>query len=610
MRGGGLQAVIERWRTELAAGAASGLLGGVLFALAMQEQGMTVEVTGLAGFSSDGAELLAHLVLAVLGGAAFAAIVRYQPESHAATISLGVVFGLLLWIGGVLTLRPLLEGNAPTWSSEAASEAFPSLIGHILYGAVTGLGFHLLLLARRYVAPPPAAAPPVAAPTRVVILGGGFGGLATAQRLEQLYLRGASPEVTLVSRSNFLLFTPMLAEVASSALEAQHISASIRAACPRTRFRNAGVAAIDTEQREVRVLTGASAEPLTLPYDQLVIALGSEPNFFGLPGLEEHAFALKTLEDATRLRSQVLSSLELADTEADPEERRRLLSFVVAGGGFAGTETVAELLDFVHSARRYYPDLDRGEMRFALVHSGDRILPELSEELGEYASGKLEARGVEFILGKRVAGASADAVLLNDESELPTRTLVWTAGNQPNPRLMELPCERTPGGQLIVDETLRVQGLEGVWAVGDCAQVPDPDEPGRFYPPTAQHALREGKAVAENVAATLRGQPPKPFRFHAIGSLVALGRRTAAAEIRGRQFSGLLAWMMWRTIYLSKLPGLEKKVRVSLDWSIELFFPRDIVLTSEVAPPSAHRIEERAPPVRDGGEDGEDGDAS
>ena len=606
----GTHAMIDRRRAELAAGAAAGLLGGALFAVAMQEQGMTVEVTGLAGFESSGAELPAHLLLAVLGGAAFAAIFRYQPESYATTIAFGVVFGLLLWILGPLTLRPLLEGESPTWSATAASQAFPSLVGHLMYGAVTGLGFHLALSALRYVAPVEETAVAAAPTQRVVILGGGFGGVAAAQRLERLYVRVPSLEITLVSRSNYLLFTPMLAEVASSALEAQHISASVRVACPRTRFRNAAIESIDTEQRVVTVRPGGSARVLPLQYDQLIVALGSEPNFFGLPGLEQHAYTLKTLDDATSLRNQVLRCLELADAEPDPEERRRLLTLVVAGGGFAGTETIAELLDLVHSARRYYPDLDRAEMRFALVHSGDRILPELSEELGAYAQGKLEARGIEFLLGRRVAGASADAVQLNDGSELPTRTLVWTAGNQPNSRLMELPCERTPGGQVVVEPTLQVRGIEGVWAVGDCAQVPDPDQEGGFYPPTAQHALREGKTAAENVTATLRGETPHPFRFRAIGSLVALGRRTAAAEIRGRQFSGLLAWMLWRTVYLGKLPGLEKKVRVAIDWSIELFFPRDIVLTADVSmldtgPPTAQASEPATPAIRSGAEEGE-----
>ena len=230
-------------------------------------------------------------------------------------------------------------------------------------------------------------------------------------------------------------------------------------------------------------------------------------------------------------------------------------------------------------------------MRFALVHSGDRILPELSEGLSVYAQEELEKRGIQFLLGARVAGATAGAVQLNDGREVQTRTLVWTAGNRPNPQLMELDCELTTGGQVIVDGSLRVPGLEGVWAVGDCAQVADPSTEGQFYPPTAQHALREGKATAENIAAVLRGEEPRPFRFETIGSLVALGRRTAAAEIRGRQFSGLLAWMMWRSVYISKLPGLEKKTRVALDWTIELFFPRDIVLTSDAADRGARPAE-------------------
>ena len=224
-----------------------------------------------------------------------------------------------------------------------------------------------------------------------------------------------------------------------------------------------------------------------------------------------------------------------------------------------------------------------------LVHSGERILPELSPELGEYARQKLEARGVEFVLRSRVASATADAVFLNDGRELATRTFVWAAGNQPSPLLRQLPCEKSRD-QVVVEGTLRVKGLEDVWAVGDCAQIPDPREEGRFYPPTAQHALRQGQLVAENITAVLRGRPTKDFSFVAIGSLVGLGRRTTAAEIRGRRFSGLLAWLLWRTIYWGKLPGLERKVRVSLDWLLDLFFPRDIVLTSTPKRPGASAV--------------------
>ena len=223
-----------------------------------------------------------------------------------------------------------------------------------------------------------------------------------------------------------------------------------------------------------------------------------------------------------------------------------------------------------------------------LIHSRDRVLPELSTELGNYAQQKLQTRGVEFLLNTRVGGATVDGVLLNEGSSLESYTLVWTAGNQPNPLLSMLPCERNRAGAMIVDSTLGVKGLTNVWAVGDCAQIPDTDKEGQSYPPTTQHALREGRVVAENIAATIRGKSVKQFRFRAFGLLVGLGHRTAAAEIRGWRFSGLLAWFMWRLIYLGKLPGMEKKVRVSLDWAIDLFFPRDIVLTSApgtMAPP-------------------------
>jgi NADH dehydrogenase len=245
---------------------------------------------------------------------------------------------------------------------------------------------------------------------------------------------------------------------------------------------------------------------------------------------------------------------------------------------------------------RYYPGVPQDELRFVLVHSRDRILPELSARLADYALRTLRARGIEFLLERRVAGATAEALLLSDGGRLPTATLVWTAGNQPNPLLAGLPCERSRAGAVLVDSALRVKGFDNVWAVGDCAEIPDPDQPGKSYPPTAQHALREGKAVAANIAAALRGQPPRPFRFRTIGMLVALGHHTAAAEVWGWQFSGLLAWLMWRSIYLGKLPGLEKKLRVLLDWTIDLFFPRDIVLTAGLRvphDPRAPRVEER-----------------
>ena len=569
-------------RREMIAGGITGLVGGLVFWWALAAQNMTSTVYGLLGISLSTAGVALHLIAAILIGVAFGAIVRHQPRAYAASISSGTLYGLLWWIAGPITFGFLLDNRGPNWSLAEASTAFPGLIGHLLYGGMTGLGCYVLVALYLHIRPEleSVAAAEEQPKNRVVILGGGFGGVSVAKRLEQIYARDNSIEITLVSQSNYLLFTPMLAEVASSGLEAQHISAPIRASCPHTRFHRSQVLEIDSSEQVVRTGSGGSAIAEAIPYDHLVLALGSVPNYFGLPGLEDHSFSLKSLEDAVHLRNHIIGLLELADSEPDDVERRRQLTFVVAGGGFAGTETIAELFDLVRGVLRYYPNIKSTELRFVLIHSRDRILPELGAELGDYALSKLQARGIEFLLNSRVRGATPQGVLLEESQSVPTCTLVWTAGNQPNPLLRGLPCERNRSSAVIVDSSLQVNGLNNVWAVGDCAEIPDPDNEGRSYPPTAQHALREGKLLAENIAAVISGKPLKPFRFRAIGVLVGLGHRTAAAEIRGWRFSGLIAWLMWRSIYLSKLPGMEKKVRVTLDWIIDLFFPRDIVLTS------------------------------
>ena len=573
-------------RRDLVAGGAAGIVGGLVFWWGLNSQGMASSYLGLLGLKLTGGLTALHVLAACLIGAGFGAIAKYYPQGYAATISGGLLYGLLWWIAGPITLGAFLEDQGPTWSLAQASASFPSLIGHLLYGGITGLGFHAIVAAWLRFGPSPALRVPEApiVTSNIVILGGGFGGTGTAQRLERILSRETSLDITLVSQSNYLLFTPMLAEVASGALEAQHISAPVRASCPNTRFRRAEIVGIDTVEQTVQIRPSLSIPAQSLPYDHLVLALGSVPNFFGLPGLEENSFSLKSLEDATRLRNHVITQLELADAESISEERERRLTFVVAGGGFAGTETVAELFDLVHSVLRFYPNVSAASLRFVLIHSRDRILPELGPALAGYAQRKLEARGIEFLLNTRVTGATGDAVIVNEGDRVPTQTLIWTAGNQPSPLLSTLPCERNRGGAVIADAFLQVKGLNNVWAVGDCAEIPDPDSGGRSYPPTAQHALREGKALADNIAASIRGKPLKPFRFRSLGLLVALGHRTGAAEVGGWRFSGLLAWFMWRSIYLSKLPGMEKKVRVFLDWVIDLFFPRDIVLTSNPQP--------------------------
>ncbi|TDD59352.1 NAD(P)/FAD-dependent oxidoreductase [Actinomadura darangshiensis] len=549
---------------RLVAGMVSGLVSGLAVGALMAWQGLlaTHGTYGWAVFA-----LYAAVTGELLGG-----FVGRRPFGPAVSAAGGLLLGLLGWTFWWLTVDSLLQGTAPTWSVAAAAQVYPELVGSLLQGTLAGMLFHVIV--RRFRERPPRPGP--RAP-RVVIVGGGFGGVGAARRFERLGLRGRRIDVTLISDSNHLLFTPMLAGVASGGLEERHISSPVRAAVPHTRFRHGRVAEVDAARRVVRLEAGGEA----VPYDHLVLAVGSVPRFPDLPGVAANACTLKSLADAARLRERVLTLLERADQEDDPGERARLLTFVVAGGGFAGTEVVAELYDLAHDVLHFYPGIDPGEPRFVLVHAGGRVLPELPERLGEYALGKLRARGIEVRLGVRVDGATEREVRLGGGAVIPAATFVWTAGNRPGPLLRTLPGERGPDGSIVVDRTLRVFGLDGVWAIGDCARVPAED--GTPYPATAQHATRQGKAVADNVAAVLRGRRPGPFRFRTIGVFVALGHRTAAGEIRGRPFSGLSAWLLWRGIYLGKLPGIERRVRVLLDWTLDVVFPRDIAVT---APPA------------------------
>lgn len=271
----------------------------------------------------------------------------------------------------------------------------------------------------------------------------------------------------------------------------------------------------------------------------------------------------------------MIALLEEADTECCAAIRDRLLTFVVAGGGFAGVETIAGMNDFVRASLRFYPNLTEDMIRMVLVHPGDVILPELSASLGHYAARKLGERGVEVRTTTRVAAVGDDTVTLSDGTTLSSTTVIWTAGTTPNPLLGKLPCNKERG-RLLVDETLAVPEYPGVWALGDCAMVPD-GTTGTLHPPTAQHAIRQGRCLARNIVAALRGRPAQKFSFRTIGQLASLGHRTGVAQIFGINFSGFVAWWMWRTIYLAKLPRLEKKLRVALDWTLDLVFSKDLV---------------------------------
>jgi NADH:quinone reductase (non-electrogenic) len=442
--------------------------------------------------------------------------------------------------------------------------------------------------------------------TRIVILGGGFAGVYTALHLEKKLAHNEDVEIVLISDENFMLFTPMLPEVPSSAIEAKHIVSPLRAFFDKVEVQNREVHSIDLERRVLIAAHCPTCERSELRFDHLVLALGSTTNSHGIPGVADHALPMKSLNDAMTLRNHIIDVFEHADLQQEPRARESLLTFVVAGAGFAGVETVAELKDFSLEARGLYRNVRPEEVRVLLVHPGPRILPEIGESLAAYALTKLQNKGIEVRLDSRVAGATDEYVQLTTGEEIPARTLIWTAGVSAHPLVATLPCPKTKQGNISVNEYLEVPGCRGVWALGDCASVPDL-QTSRSSPPTAQHAIRQGAVVAHNIAASLQGDTKKQFSYRPLGVLACLGRRSAVAEIWRFRFSGFFAWWLWRTIYLFKLPGLERKVRVALDWTLDLFFRRDIVLLKGFmnrAPDQIALPDPRRPPSAAKGLDG------
>ncbi len=407
----------------------------------------------------------------------------------------------------------------------------------------------------------------------IVIVGGGFAGIAVARRLERR-LRRDEAEIVLLCRDNYTLFTPMLPEVTSGELEVRHVVTPIREQLNRTRFVLADVDSIDVSRREVtyhHVLTGTN---IVQPYDQLVIALGSSTSTFGLPGIAENTWPLKTLEDADALRNHLVWLLELADTIGSDERRRRLLTLVVVGGGFTGVETAGEIVELFRSVMRFYKRLRTDEVRMVLVEAGKSLLAGLPAKMGEYSRRILERRGVEVLLGDGVAAADENGLTLQSGRRIESETIVWSAGVKPSPTVATMALPTTKRGALVTERNMQVRGFQNVWALGDCASIPDGS--GGAYPMTAQHAIREGPALADNIVGTLRGKPTKPFRYRSLGMMAALGARKAVAQLPGDiVITGFVAWFFWRTYYLLRLPGLDRKLRVAFDWTLELLFPRD-----------------------------------
>ena len=416
--------------------------------------------------------------------------------------------------------------------------------------------------------------------TRILILGGGFAGVYTARYLESMMTRAEREQIdiAIVSLENYIVFQPFLPEVISGTIETLHCITPIRRLTKFTHLHTRTIEDIDLENKTVRLSPEYLPKPKFVKFDHLVLAMGTQLNYDVVPGMREHAIPFKYLGDALRLRNEAAGVLEEADNEEDPEEKKRLLTFVVAGGGFSGVECVAELNDFLHKSCRDYPNVDRSETRTILLQSGKRILPELGKDLAEYAQEILGKRGVEIRLNTRLKGVTADgAIAVDRETDeidiIHARTVVATVPAAANPLIEGLPFSNERG-RIPVTEFMNVEGEDGIWAMGDCATVPQRD--GINSPPTAQHALRQAKICATNILATIRNKPMKPFLFTGLGKLASLGQQSAVAEVFGVKISGILAWVLWRTIYLMKFPGWERKIRIGIDWALDLFLPRDI----------------------------------
>jgi len=462
---------------------------------------------------------------------------------------------------------------------------------------------------------------------RIVILGGGFGGVTVLKKLQNHFQTDVSIDITMVSKDNYLLFTPMLHEIASGMIETRHIVTPIREFCNRSRFYCAAVKNIDLERKKVLIrsstssasalaeIIGSSSNLLTtatnmkesktppyLYYDYLVIALGSETKFFGMSDIQQNAFTIKTINDAINLRNHIIYLLEQCDQlllSAAPnanvdnihgytdnaktldELQKKLLTFVIVGGGFAGVETAGEINDFIRdSVKEYYHNIDNHNIRVIIVQSGDRLLPEMTKQLAEFALERLRRSGIEIMLNQRVTGATPNTARLKDDTIIPTKTIIWSGGVAPSSLLTSISCEHDhKSGRITVDKYLELPNYKGVYALGDCAYIIDPNS-GNPYPPTAQHAIREGATVANNIIASIEGrlENRKIFNYKTKGMMASIGKRTGIGNLLGIEVQGLLAWLIWRSYYLMHLPTFQKKIRVLADWILDIFFKRDVTM--------------------------------
>jgi NADH dehydrogenase len=431
---------------------------------------------------------------------------------------------------------------------------------------------------------------------QVVIAGGGFGGFYAARALERL-LPAQSARVTLVNDANFMLYTPLLPGAAGAALDPRHVIVALRSQLRHTDLVIGSVTGADPAACTLAV-ERIDGQHLELEYDQLIVALGSVSRTLPIPGLAEHAIGFKSLMDATALRNQVLNCLDIAESLEDPALRAEYLSFVFVGAGYAGVEGLAELQDFAVQAIEMYPRCAAQGMRWTLVEAKARIMQEVPESLSEFAERELRGRGIEVRTNTTLAELSARAATLSDGTAIPARTAVWTAGVKPSPVVARLGLPLDREGRVLVERTMQVEdgalpaararAGARIWAIGDCAAVPDASRPGQPCPPTAQHAIRQGRLVARNVAATLAGAGAraKPFRYRTKGVVAELGSRQAVAITFGIRWRGMPAWLIARTYHLLLMPGVGRRLRLLVDWNVALVFGRDASAPGRLGSPT------------------------
>ncbi len=433
---------------------------------------------------------------------------------------------------------------------------------------------------------------------RIVILGGGYVGFYTALQLRKR-LRGREAAIVVVDPRSYMTYQPFLPEAAAGSLEPRHVVAALRQALRGVDVLNGKVTQIRHAERAVRIAPEVGPE-YEIAYDHLVVALGSVARTLPIPGLAEQAIGFKQVEEAIALRNHVLTKLDTAASTWDPAERRRLLTFTFVGGGFAGIEAIAEVEDMARAALRYYDSLREEDLRFVMIEGSTRILPELGDEMGGYALEQLRRRNIEIHLATFLSSCVDGHVVTSTGVELDSATIVWTAGVRANPVLADSDLPLDDAGRVRALPTLQVatadgEVVDGVWTAGDCAAVPDLTHPGALCSPSAQHAVRQARLLGDNLARHLRSAAPGEYRHKHVGTVASLGLHKGVAQVYGIKVRGWLAWFMHRTYHLAQMPTVNRKVRITLDWTLALFFPRDLVALGRLHDPRAAFVEAAQP---------------